>query len=538
MIKKYKIISAIIIISLAVLSSIYVIFNGVICDIFMDCTQQLQTYKGSIPIRDTWGPFCISAWFVAIVLKLPYMLLGGEQYILVSKAITALSTALCGTICSVLLYRNIKLSRWSLFLGTMLFYLFLPDYLYTFLCHYTIAYNMVYLSIAVLVAFLGDNKKIYIVLLAILSAIGILSMPQYLLMALFILVLLLVLPNNSLSKKNTLFLYCSTIGLIGVLVLSYLLANGVNLLDLQYMMTESAHQESLIIRFFKRLIIIVLIFFIVSIYYEFMRNIKKEDISFGFLVSSLSITGICATIITRNYVLGMRIGYGIIIVLGIWCMLYWRKEINNEKLMIFNAVGFVFAFIVGTFTNTGAMIMAMGFVFPIIGYLEFRDNDKALMISPYIIIVLVLLQRLILIDDTYYTTAFECKYKIESGFMKGQYVTLNTYDKYNYCKKIMDKYTEPSDVIAILNGFTYESGYALTKAQVGISDYDLFSIENNNYVKYWKLNEDKIPNKIFVFENADVEKYLSNSEYEIVSFIKNNYSAEIIDDNVIIFIRQ
>lgn len=557
--ENFKAIYVFVALILTLFSTIYVVRFGIVCDIWLLCTQQLQTYKGLVPLKDVWGPFSVSSWFIANLLRLPNVLMGG-RYVLASKVSYVLMTMISVLISAHVLKKCIgKNKSFYLFWGLLLFYLFLPDYLYSFLCHYTIDYNIVMISCALLIRCCDEESRLVeAVVLSGLTFIGILVMPQYVIVALIIFIILLTqdIKNrrgniDDLCKEkhysNCLLLtpiYVSVIILFGGIFLAYLVCSGGRIWDIFHLLSDTTHQESLLIRFIKRCLVVLVIVFGETLFYFIMKKAKRLSMAFTILCAGAIVLWGIAAITFRNLILMMRIGYASVMALGLWCCFY---EISNltqyqkEKFRIFISLGFALAFSVGTFTDTGAIIMAMGYMIPLSGYIILRDTKSKYeywnnTISVTLLILLLLGQRFILINGSTYTTANYLKNELDTSFVAGQYVDDNSFRRYEVCSRIMREYTDIDDVILILNGGIYETGYGMTEALVGVSDYYSFDISNNNYMRFWETHEYLIPNKIFLFRNDDKDNLLiENRDLPIVEYIFANYEESLISEDVIIY---
>lgn len=160
----------------AIISVIYVTINGIICDFWVLGNHEFQFIRNQeIPLKEVWGPFSISSWMIAKLL-LPFTrIFGTNQWAILLKTLDVFFRVIAVGI----LYGNIKSKKPGMagVLGTLFLFLFLPAYLYSFVCHYTLVYDLIIIS---LVLFMKAREDFFLVapILGGIAALEVLFMPQ------------------------------------------------------------------------------------------------------------------------------------------------------------------------------------------------------------------------------------------------------------------------------------------------------------------------------------------------------------------------
>lgn len=121
-------------------SSIYVIVYGACVDTALLSMFRMKASNGDIPMKEIYGPYALSAWLLSLEYKLLDLLKFKYEYgILTTKILGVLFQFCIAVWFSVYEIRRGKEKNRTI-LCSILFFVFLADYLYCFVSHYTVIY--------------------------------------------------------------------------------------------------------------------------------------------------------------------------------------------------------------------------------------------------------------------------------------------------------------------------------------------------------------------------------------------------------------
>lgn len=502
-----------------IVSSVYVILNGAVCDFALLTMFRLKAFNGDLPMKSIYGPYALSSWFLSGEYHILYWLFKSNEYGILLTKILGVIFQLC--VAAYFVFHETKNGheKHRTVLCALVFFLFLPDYLYCFVSHY----NVIYLGTLLLVIILSEAHDSYpkYICSSIVLCISVLANPV---MALLYIGVFIYIVCEKIEKRY-LLVFVSTTLTIGLGILSYLFLNGLQLENILNLL-KSCNHSSGTIDLWKRLLLIWGLIFCVIIYHVAIELIGKYlDFKFEFeiLVCCLILVTFGILIFMPNKLINcMRCSYFVILILGIWASIYGGREcIDKKAFNVYKMCGIIVALLCGVFTYTGIMICSIGMIIPVIGYLHLRNKGSHLII--YVIIVLLLCQRMIIIDGNQYCTGFDCKYIIDSGIMKGIHVTEYNYERYQYLNDIVKQNVEENDKVLFITEATDSYVYSMSEAEICSPGNEYTTWDNEYYLDYYSNNPNKIPTKIVIIGESYIHQFGVDFDDEFMAYIRENY---------------
>ena len=378
----------------AIVSSVYVILNGAVCDLALLTMFRLKAFNGDLPMQTIYGPYALSSWFLSGEYHILHWFFKSNEYGVLLTKIMGVLFQFC--VAGYFVFHETRKGhdKVKTVLCARIFFLFLPDYLYCFVSHY----NVIYWMTLLVVLALSETNDTYLkyICSAVFLCMSILANPT---MVLLYIAIFIYLVYEKIEKKY-LIVFVSTALIMGIGILSYLFLNGLQLEDILNLL-KSCNHSSGTIDLFKRILLIVGLIICVMIYHVAINLLSKYlDFKFEFeiLVCCLILVMFAVLIFMPNKLINcMRCSYFVILILGIWASIYGGRECIDKKVFnVYKICGIIVALLCGIFTYTGIMICSIGMIIPVIGYLHLRNKGSHLII--YTLIVLLLCQRMIIID--------------------------------------------------------------------------------------------------------------------------------------------
>ena len=500
-------------------SSVYVIFNGAVCDLALLTTFRLKAFNGDLPMKSIYGPYALSSWFLSGEYHILHWFFKSNEYGILLTKIMGVIFQFC--VAGYFVFHETRKGheKQRTVLCALVFFLFLPDYLYCFVSHY----NVIYWMTLLLVLVLSETNDTYLkyICSAVFLCMSILANPT---MVLLYIAIFIYLVYEKIEKKY-LIVFVSTALIMGIGILSYLFLNGLQLEDILNLL-KSCNHSSGTIDLWKRILLFVGLIFCVMIYHATINLLSKYlDFKFEFeiLVCCLILVMFAVLVFMPNKLINcMRCSYFVILILGIWASIYGGRECIDKKVFnVYKICGIIVALLCGIFTYTGIMICSIGMIIPVIGYLHLRNKDSHLII--YVMIALLLCQRMILIDGNQYCTGFDCKYTIDSGIMKGIQVTEYNYERYHYLNDIVKQNVEENDKVLLISDATDSYVYSMSGAEICSPGNEYTAWDNEYYLDYYGNNPNKIPTKIVIIGENHIQQFDNDFDDEFMVYIRDNY---------------
>lgn len=502
-------------------SSVYVILNGAVCDLALLTTFRLKAFNGDLPMKSIYGPYALSSWFLSGEYHILHWLFKSNEYGILLTKIMGVLFQFC--VAGYFVFHETRKGheKQRTVLCALIFFLFLPDYLYCFVSHY----NVIYWMTLLLVLVLSETNDTYLkyICSAVFLCMSILANPTAIL--LFIVILVYLIYRH--TKIKYLLTFFSASAAIGVGVLGYLFSKNLQLTDILNLLKACSHDSGTADIWKKFILIAVLVFGVVAYHnvFKFIRTKLNLKYEFEILVGSLLLISLCVILFLPSKLINcMRCVYFVISLLGIWASVYGVRECPDKQTYpVYSICGITTALLCGLFTNTGIMICSIGMVIPVIGYLHLRASESHIII--FILIFIILGQRMILIDGGQYCTGFDCKYTVETGIMKGIRVTESNYERYHYLQNIVHQYVDDDDKILYISDATDSYMYSMSGADICFPGNEFTAWDNEYYLDYFNHNSDKIPTKIVIVGVAYIERFDDSTNDEFIDYVRENYQV-------------
>ena len=505
----------------ATVSSIYVIVNGAVCDLALLTTFRLKAFNGDLPMKSIYGPYALSSWILSGEYHILHWFFKSNEYGVLLTKIMGVIFQFCVAGYFVFHETSKGHDKVKTVLCALVFFLFLPDYLYCFVSHY----NVIYWMTLLLVLVLSETNDTYLkyICSAVFLCISVLANPTAIL--LYSVVLIYFICRHTKIKYLLTFLCASAV--IGIGVLGYLFSKNLHLTDILNLLKACSHDSGTADIWKKFILIAVLIVGVVAYHnvFKLLRIKLNFKYEFEILVGSLLLVSLCAILFLPSKLINcMRCIYFVISLLGIWASVYGVRECpDKQNYPVYSICGIATALLCGLFTNTGIMICSIGMVIPVIGYLHMRASESHIII--FILIFIILGQRMILIDGGQYCTGFDCKYTVETGIMKGIRVTESNYERYHYLQNIVHQYVDDDDKILYISAAIDSYMYSMSGADICFPGNEFTAWDNEYYLDYFNNNPDKIPTKIVIVGAAYIERFDDSTNDEFIDYVRENYQV-------------
>lgn len=517
-----------------VVSSVYQIRYGANCDVAMQTSWSSRTARGDFPLVDTWGPFCISSWFIGFLYRIFYLF---SPYFTYGFLILKILGVLFQCVVAIQFYQYIKnnTSERQAFWGSAIFVIFVPYYMYIFVSHYNISYWLTLLLAMSLMQLDARTERCNILLITIELTVMILSMPTMMIMVPITLAMIVIFEKKHKKVAWGIIISMICIFFLGIVIL-YL--HGGSFTDIFYLLEGGdAHGAGLLSQIIKRFKILVPITLITVCYTLFAKKIFRTKYEFLILICLLSVFSIAVWVYTGECSQLMRAVFFSDIILGIWSCLHY-KDVHHSKAYIYMCMyGCALGVICALSTNTGSMVTSIGMILPFVAYITLSNifnKSRNAWFAIGIFIALIFIQRICICDGWVNCTGISCTEKIEAGILKGIYVRPEHAEKYNRIWRVMDKNVKSNDMLLLTGDErTLYYGYLMTEARNAGNTVDDMENGFKTYEAYYLRNEQKIPNIIIMPGNEFVSE-IQEADSEFIRWVKDNYSLKNIDEGYLI----
>lgn len=116
----------------ATVSSIYVVVNSAVCDLALLTTFRLKAFNGDLPMKSIYGPYALSSWFLSGEYHILHWLFKSNEYGVLLTKIMGVLFQFC--VAGYFVFHETRKGheKFKTVLCALVFFLFLPDYLYCF----------------------------------------------------------------------------------------------------------------------------------------------------------------------------------------------------------------------------------------------------------------------------------------------------------------------------------------------------------------------------------------------------------------------